>query len=397
MKRKILKQLSRFGIMSLCLMTGFCAVDDPNPLLPEPPHDLSGYLFGGSADDEGRAFLPATDGGFWVIGNTRSYGAGERDVWVIKTDSEINEMWARTYGDSVDDSVQSALLTDNGTLVLAGHSGTYSRRDGRIFLKKIDLSGNEVWTRHFSDGGWDIGGFAIATDDGGFAIAGSNSFDTDRSRFWLIKTDGDGNLQWESSYGGSGSCSPNSIQQTLDGGFILYGEGTWDGNTDYSVWQGIMVRVDRMGNELWHRDYGGENSEEGYGCALADDGGFVAVGFTNSGGFTGGYIVKTDSDGNQSWFRQLNNFNPMRVTRTGDGGFILSGLSSSQMLLMKLNREGQQLWAHGFGRIGLSVFSYGLYQDGNGNLYTSGYAEGDSLNGRDMFVLKTDSAGNELR
>lgn len=389
--------MKSWSIFILIIILIGCANTEEVPEVPQA--ELSGHIFGGPSNDEGRAFLPAHDGGFWVIGNTESFGSGARDIWVIKTDSDMTEQWSNTYGGENDESVQSALLLPGSNeLILSGHSGVFNDRNGHIYMRKLNSTGELIWIKTYFDGGWDVGGYVNNTSDGGFIITGSNNIEDSRSHFWLIKTDSSGNAEWQRTFGGTGSCSANSVSQTPDGGYLIYGEGTWDGSYDYSVWQGVMVKTDHKGKEMWHQLFGGPQSEEGYGSSITSDGSYVGVGYTNSDGFTGGYIAKADWSGSPLWFQQISDINSaFRVILLPDGGLILSGNSNNGLGFLNLDNDGNQIWIKYQEENGMSVNPFSLYRAENGYLYTAGYSERNNSGDRDIYVVRTDQNGEVVR
>jgi hypothetical protein len=287
--------------------------------------------YGGPSNDEGYSVQQTTDGGFIVAGFTESFGAGGDDVYLIKTDAQGDTLWTRTYGGTDDDRGNSVRQTVDGGYIIAGWTYSFGAGDSDVYVIKTDAHGDTIWTRTYGGPGLDVGNTVQQTADGGYIIAGTTkSFGVGWSDVWLIKTSASGDTLWTRTYGGPYIDRGNSVQQTTDGGYVV-GVSYSHGPAHYDLW---LVKTNASGDTLWTRMYGGPYDESGCLVRQTTDGGYVIGGYTDSYGAGGAdfYLVRTNAQGDTLWTRTYGGPSldlGYAVQQTADGSYIFAGWTYS--------------------------------------------------------------------
>ena len=302
--------------------------------------------FGGTTRDSGHSVQQTTDGGYILAGSTSS--AGSYDFRLVKTDLNGNTQWDKTFGGIGDDVANSVQQTTDGGYILAGSTLSYGAGKRDVWMVKTDSNGNEQWNKTFGGPDYDSTNSVQQTTDGGYILAGSKGlYGMGGSDVWLVKTDSNGNKQWDKTFGGTGHDYAHSVQQTADGGYILAGYTQSYGAGRPDVW---LVKTDADGDRQWDKIFGGPDIDMANSAQQTADGGYILAGETESYGAGGSdvWLVKTDADGDKQWdrtFGSTGNDAANSIQQTADGGYILTGEmapsigGSADLWLIKLKGE----------------------------------------------------------
>jgi hypothetical protein len=355
--------------------------------------------YGGTGNDDCFSVLKANDGGYILAGDTASFGAGETDVWLIKTDVNGNMEWNKTYGGAAADDVQFMIADDDG-YILAGRTYSFGEGDADLWLIKTDFNGNMIWNRTYggpqTEWCWSI----VKTSDDGYALLGrTNSYGSGNNDFWLVKTDSEGLLDWNTTIGDTGDERGRFLVNTVDGGFLLLGWTNSSGAEGIDFW---LVKTDSHGNPQWNKTYGGESGDRGK-VIVKTENEYLLGGSTTSFGAGDNdiWLVRVDSTGNQIWNKTYGGqaretVNSMLMT--DDGGYALAGYTYSfgagdqDVWLVKTDSAGNVKWNQTYGGAAHEAAHTFLKTDEGGYLlagFSASYGSGDT----DVFLIKADAQG----
>jgi hypothetical protein len=352
--------------------------------------------FGGAGNDSGNSIILANDGGYVIAGSTTSFGSGGEDAWLIKTDRSGNKVWDKTFGGTGNDVARSVARTVDGGYILTGYTNSSGAGNRDVWLIKTDGSGNKTWDRTFGGAGDDEGWSAIQANDGGYLIAG-HSYSYGRGGYcatWLIKTDSSGNKFWDKTFNGIWDTKGISVIQSTDGGYVF---AQWDNSTLEGLTK--ITKTDSNGNILWTRN--ACNLTSSISIIQATDGSYIIPGRVFSIYGYQFYLVKISGSGSIVWTSepflsiytapQYNSISS--VIQDNDGGFIISGSVSKlgaggeDYWLIKTDSQGNLLWDETFGGSQDDV-SNSIIRASDGSYILAGSTFSYGSGGSDVWLIK---------
>lgn len=333
-------------------------------LLASSPDTLWTKTYGGTGEDYGFSVQQTLDDGYVLAGRTTSSGAGDADMWLIKTNKNGSVQWTKTFGGTDYEVAWSVEQTKDTGYIIVGSTYSYGNGQSDIWLVKTDTSGNLKWSKTFGDTSFDFGYAVQQTNDDGYVIAGiTYASAVSMPDIWIIKTDQSGNVSWDTVWGDFNYDEQvSSIRQTSDNGYIISGVVYLGGFAE-----ALMLKLSAGGSQEWFKLFGGYDDEFGYSAEQTYDGGYILSGTTASigAGATDGWLVKTDANGNMQWNKTFggtswDGFDG--VAQTYDSGYVMAGRTYSygagnaDAWLVKTDVNGNMQWNKTFGG---ANFDYG--------------------------------------
>jgi hypothetical protein len=323
--------------------------------------------YGGSFNDEAWSIQQTSDGGYIVAGLTESFGAGSSDIWILKLSSTGTIEWQRTYGGSSYETANSIQQTSDGGYIVAGDTQTFGAGSSDYWIIKLFPNGDIEWQRTYGGSSHEVAPSIQQTSDGGYIVAGdTQTLEAGSSDYWIIKLFPNGDIEWQRTYGVDNWNSARSIQQTIDGGYIVAGNTLTlgVGKSDY-----LVLKLSSTGDIEWQRTYGADNWNSAHSIQQTIDGGYIVAGETQPFG-AGSYdywVIKLFPNGDIEWQRNYGEGAAISIQQTNDGGYIVSGGSR----VLKLSSTGNIEWQRSYGEIDFAS-SYSIQQTIDGGYIVAG-------------------------
>jgi hypothetical protein len=354
--------------------------------------------YGGTNNDEICSLIQTNDGGFALAGGTNSTGEGEVDFFLIKIDANGNMQWNQTYGGVSSDQVWSVVQTKDGGYALAGYTWSFGVEGCDAWLVKTDENGTVEWNQTY--GGWldDFAFSVVQTDDGGYALAGgTSSSGAGYTDFWLVKANATGAMEWNKTYGDLLDDVAYSMIQTKDGGYALAGETIRYGGSIPDFW---LVKTNATGVMEWNKTYGGPQDDYATCVIQTIDGGYALAGATYSFGAVSGdfWLVKADANGDAKWNKTYGGTREdvaYSVIQADDGGYAVAGYTQSfgagnaDFWLVKTDENGKMFWNRTYGGTEEDV-AYSMIQTRDKGYALAGYTYSFGAGYMDCWLVKTE-------
>src|SRR3990167_6343532 len=253
--------------------------------------------YGGANGDVAESVCETRDGGYIVAGWTRSFGAGKEDVWVLKFRADGTVEWQKTYGGGGSDEGYSIQQTSDGGHIVAGETRSFGAGKEDVWVLKLRADGTVEWQKTYGGVNVDEVRSVRQANDSGYVVAGgTRSFGTKAFDVWVLKLRADGTVEWQKTYGGVNVDVSKSVQQTRDGGYIIAGYTMSFSIGEADIWV-LKLRAD--GTIAWQKTYGGVEDDRANSVQQISDGRYIVAG--NTGSFSAGshdiWVLKLNSNG----------------------------------------------------------------------------------------------------
>ena len=393
--------LKKVNVIILLPFFFSCSSGTPSKIISNPEIAFV-KTFGGTKNESANTIIKTNDGGYLVAGFTQSSDGDitnklndSFDFLLLKFDANNNLQWQNTFGGSDDDRASDVVESSDGGFVVLGASksidGDVSENNGQqdYWLTKIDAFGNLLWQKTYGFSGADSGTSLIATNDGGYLLTGildvtasggaGNSRATNSKHaggdYWVIKVNNLGELQWSKYFGGTFTDTPFNLIETDINEYIIVGSSDsqdvdiTNPKGQYDFW---VIKISNTGNLIWEKSFGGDQNEEAKGITKTNDGNYLIIGdtrsnnkdVTNNKGAADLWLIKISPLGDLIWEKTIGGTSfdsGTSISNTLDNGFILCGNSRSSDMdvssnygqndawIIKINVEGILEWQKSIG------------------------------------------------
>ncbi len=340
---------------------------------------------GGANSDFGAQIIKSTTGQIWLLGNTDSNNGdislnhGSTDIWLAKYDNSGRLICQFSFGGTGIDNATS-IVESNGNFLITGYTSsfngdvTFNRGGFDAWVICVDTLGTIQWQRTYGGSGSDLAYSICSSAAGGFLISGGSfSFDNDlpinkgNEDAWIFKIDPLGNLIWSYSFGGTDLDVLYSIVEDSRGSIYCSGTtNSTDGDitTNYGNYDWLLLKLDASGNLIFSRTYGGSSYDASTTMILNSNQNITIGGYSRSNN----HDLSTNIGGTDCWTLEVDSFG--LILRSKQFG----GTQSENVFDIKQSSDGGYLIACGT---------------------TSNDSDvGSNFGGEDIWILKTDASFN---
>ncbi len=366
-------------IAILALLLAFAA-------FAQAPDTIWTNVFSGSSDDEFISACQTSDGGYICIGKMEHTIGGDDDLWMVKTDAAGNQTWQMTLGGNDEDDGSTVFQTSDGGYIICGSTDSYGAGESDIWLVKTNPSGDTTWTKTYGGSGDESGGAMARASGGGYVMSGStDSFGAGEKDIWLVKVNDSGDTLWTRTIGSAINNEGGAgIMPTPDGGYIIACYTDELMPTIYIAH--YLLKVDANGIEQWHTVHQAGAIGYIFGALPTSGGGYLSIGYSMD--LPGQpdckiFALKTDASGQEIWRRfygdSLHAYYSIGAVPTPDGCYLLSGQKvgltpplTYSFMVMKISAAGDVMYEYtlpdSLMRLGCTIAS-----TNDGNYIIAGY------------------------
>lgn len=312
--------------------------------------------------------IKVTNENIYFIGQTNSNDGdvqsepigGFMNLWVVKTDLDLNIIWERQYGCLGTQDFETAKLTPEGGLILlmdffnqggGDVSEYYGASD--IWVCEIDANGEILWEKTLGNSVPNSAKDVIINQEGNIVVLGDtyapggmiDCTGHGASDIWVVELDKQTQeIIWQNCYGGSELDASKTLIE--DNNLYYIGGVTYSNDGDISNNHGEsdawLIEIDHTGQMIWEHCFGGTGSESFWNIFTAKNGGYFLFSRTNSRDgdvnnthcpyancFTSTWVVELNSDKEMIWNGTHGSYGPSyheknAIVRVGERDFVIA-------------------------------------------------------------------------
>ncbi len=289
--------------------------------------------YGGDALDQGLYLEKTSDGGYFILGETDSMGAGERDLYLVRITAEGELLWEKTVGGPETEWAKDLIPMADGGFLLLGETDSYND-DFDVYVVRVDGDGDVIWSKTLDAGANESGTALLEAPNGDLLVMAVISYPGSSSGMYrdtrLYRLDSEGNVLWNMLYRGDNKQAGDAMAWTADGDIVIAGlsEQLTYSTALLDFW---LARVDGDTGELQWSVIEGRTTADDYGLSMSSgkDGEFLVAGLGPA--FP---ILKFDEAGTVSWIKNgatdVGIYAGFAVLELEDGSYMIPGFKYLQ-------------------------------------------------------------------
>jgi hypothetical protein len=274
--------------------------------------------------------ITCSDGGYAAAGLASEPVETDGEVWLLRMNETGHHMWNSTFRRPADDVARSLVETPDGGFLLIGDTHEEPGGTFDFWAIRTDSNGNHVWNKTYGYQGYHDRGYSVTScEAGGYALVGyTEGTGFGNQDAWMVRINEDNTQLWNQSYGGEDVFEGWSITELSEGGFAFTGSAILSGETYTDA---FIIKTNETGHKIWNYTYGGNKNDDGWEIVQLYDGSLAVAGYTYSfsGGNQDGYYLRVNLDGdviaNESYGNPVDGEYFRCLTEVSTGGVAMGG------------------------------------------------------------------------
>ena len=301
-----LKKTYKIYLLTLLLVIFFCGLNVYSGRTKESSDNILWQkTYGGDEEDVIQDLIVTNDDFLVTVGSSSSWGDAWQSIWIMKLDSQGNNISNIFEGEENYNFANSIVFTEDGNFIAAGESNwlhcTSCNEQGKAWIAKINPDLHIIWEKYLGDDENNSIEHILSINSQGFAVSGlTNSSKTSEFNAWFAFLDWKGNYYWSKEYNNLFQDKATCILYLEEKGFLVAGHSQSSYMDKSDAW---ILKLTMDGNIEWEKHFIGSGINVINRIISSVDSGILAVGYTSSkgAGWQDAWVIQLDKDGNLEW------------------------------------------------------------------------------------------------